>query len=526
MFPSRYDRQDSAGKREEQATSPASEFEDVCMFAPLRLTAEERVILGVIERALQVSEYTDIVDSFGRRSKLDRILQGMEDVLSLIAGLTMSSDARVGEVIGERSLRENVPYFRKAFEIARRFKIMNPDKMRSTYGKMMFMLQDSQTSYVKNETGFSLVAPIQLVRTFLEARGCSDLLKDERLELASRVIPEMKGEAERRRELVREKREAREALLVEYGTLESSRQLQQHQEEEEGEEGGKVEGMTRDEVARIVASIEDARTFVDMSTRPINQMLRNLETYFDPQRPDKHFSLELTGKKKTSSYFSGLYGYSSNYYGSGEKFHHDHDEQYTFVFQSFSLWREVMRNMYKLWYLSDADLTQDRGGYHLSNTGQGLNRVQSCPNVGREMRHILNRVQRKVGPWVGLSVVHLGDRDVPNALVFIDKYTQIPRILSPIATTIAQIDELFETDDHIRYYIEQEWGDKRTLALQILSDYFKHGFDGSGDDGGSCIDGRLTSTWNWCSKLQKKPFYHFFMICGFVGFDGDFRDGI
>lgn len=42
-------------------------------------------------------------------------------------------------------------------------------------------------------------------------------------------------------------------------------------------------------------------------------------------------------------------------------------------------------------------------------------------------------------------------------------------------------------------------------------------------DAGSCIDGRLTSAWNWGSKIEKKPYYHIFKIAGFVGFDGEFK---
>ena len=104
------------------------------------------------------------------------------------------------------------------------------------------------------------------------------------------------------------------------------------------------------------------------------------------------------------------------------------------MLQSLTLWREITSNMYLLWRCADDDLL---GGsqYRLMNTGQGLNRVcvratavlcdaaqvQSCPRVGSAMHQILSRVQQRCGSWVGLSVVHLGDRDVPNAFMFIDK---------------------------------------------------------------------------------------------------------
>lgn len=56
---------------------------------------------------------------------------------------------------------------------------------------------------------------------------------------------------------------------------------------------------------------------------------------------------------------------------------------------------------------------------------QGLNRVQQASSVSKAMHNILHRCQRQIGSWVGSSVIHLGDHNVPNALMFIDKYTQV-----------------------------------------------------------------------------------------------------
>lgn len=161
--------------------------------------------------------------------------------------------------------------------------------------------------------------------------------------------------------------------------------------------------------------------------------------------------------------------------------------------------------------------------YRLRDTGQGLNRVQPAPKTSRAMHAILHRAQQSIGSWVGSSVIHMGDHNVPNALMFIgaclahpmspltqactDKYSQIYRILLPICTTLAQLPTLMERPA-LKQYVLGEYGSLEGAQVEILSDFFKHGFDGSGADNffdaGSCIDGRLTSAWNWCSTIEKK----------------------
>ena len=98
------------------------------------------------------------------------------------------------------------------------------------------------------------------------------------------------------------------------------------------------------------------------------------------------------------------------------------------------------------------------------------------------------------------------------------------RILGPLVKVVDSLDEMGR-EPRARHLIS-EAGGPTAIKLQILSDFFKNGFDGSGADNffdaGSCIDGRLTSAWNWCSLLDEKPFYSFFKLGGFVGFDGKF----
>jgi len=87
--------------------------------------------------------------------------------------------------------------------------------------------------------------------------------------------------------------------------------------------------------------------------------------------------------------------------------------------QALQLMCQFLTDMFQLWCLTEQDLLSDSISYRLRDTGQGLNRVQAAPKTSRMMHAILHRAQKSLGSWVGSAAIHMGDHNVPNALMFI-----------------------------------------------------------------------------------------------------------
>ncbi|KAJ1926482.1 hypothetical protein IWQ60_003757 [Tieghemiomyces parasiticus] len=548
-------------------------------FIPLRLTLAERKYLRLLEAALNVSEYTDRVDILSYGNKSRRMVTQIKDLCAILSGLLLASDYRAGRKLFEdRAFAENADFFEDIFEIGRRHKIMNPEKMRDAYGKLMYLLQDSMIPEVQDLLQFSCVKPVTTVHSYLEDLGGIDLLKDPLVAVATREIiadgkPRPRIQAE-----TRQKEQAVETLCRKYASAD----------------------LPKEAIRQCLYSIGDNHSYLRTNRDPCDKVLSYLARYFSPDNVEHaDFSLAIAHGR------------------SGARLSHDHSTQYHYVKQTLSLWREVAHEMFMLWSLADQDLLSARNPYRLKDTGQGLNRVQASPRVSRAIHTILHRAQKSAGYWVGSSVVHLADHNVPNALMFIDKYNQVASILNPVVTCLQYLDTLpaalnitengnhgdgiprpaapgaegngtstggvpvhtgtpygnasansstssffanlsstisstltstfgghagngtgssttgpIYTQPHYRQhaqglyqYIVQTFGSVESCKKLILADFFRYAFDGSGGDNfydaGSCIDGRLTSAWNWCSQIEKKPYYPVFLLSGFVGFNGE-----
>lgn len=172
-------------------------------FIPMRLSMEQRKKLRLIEAALNVSEYTDHVDIISHVAKGKRVFLQLRDICAILSGLlvaryflirtecfgdrwmmsVMNSDYNVGQkLIKNKEFHEFSDFFQDLFEIGRRHKIRNPgamflvvlfakreifetnrcaEKMRDAYGKLIYLLQDSQMEDVQEVLQFRMVRKIR-----------------------------------------------------------------------------------------------------------------------------------------------------------------------------------------------------------------------------------------------------------------------------------------------------------------------------------------------------------------------------
>jgi hypothetical protein len=158
-------------------------------YIPLRLSLGERKMLRLVEAAMTCCEYTTSVDKpFANAAR--RTHAQLKGVTSILLGLVTSCDFAAGQALsqGEDQYSDYQVFFRQMFEIARRHKIMNPEKMRTEYGKLIYLLQDAVSPSVMPHLGFSVKGPIETVYKFLEERQGLALLSDKLIEAATEEI--------------------------------------------------------------------------------------------------------------------------------------------------------------------------------------------------------------------------------------------------------------------------------------------------------------------------------------------------
>ena len=60
-------------------------------------------------------------------------------------------------LVKDREFKDNAAFFQDVFEVGRRYKIMSPERMRGTYGKLLYMLMDAANPDIQDLLEFSCI---------------------------------------------------------------------------------------------------------------------------------------------------------------------------------------------------------------------------------------------------------------------------------------------------------------------------------------------------------------------------------
>merc|ERR1712032_650863 len=168
-------------------------------------------------------------------------------------------DYEVGQkMIKDRSFEQNSDYFSSVFEIGRRHKILNPECMRTDYGKLVHMLMDSQNPDIQRLLEFKLVKKVRTVYDFLKEHDALSMLKHADVLTATTAIVD-RG---------RTRQEVQQAIKVKEAAV--KRLIRKFSNDDFGEE----------EIEWCLYSLGDNSSFLVFNRDPVDQMISYLTKHF------------------------------------------------------------------------------------------------------------------------------------------------------------------------------------------------------------------------------------------------------
>ena len=217
---------------------------------------------GCSRASLHVSEYTDKVDSARaeRTPKRKRKQAIMRELHSVLSGLLLACDYEAGQRRCPSARYTDYPdFFAPLFEVTRRYKVMNPEKMRDTYGKLVYLLQDANAGGRATSSASSLVEPIKTVHSKLKECGALEMLSDEHIAAATQVVTPDPGKS--RAQIQREIKQ-KEAAIEHLSRAYRSRALPE------------------EELKQCLYSIGDNNAYLYQARDPVDKMIAYLKEGF------------------------------------------------------------------------------------------------------------------------------------------------------------------------------------------------------------------------------------------------------
>ena len=248
-----------------------------------------------------------------------------QHIVAFLTGLVSSHDYRDGQTLLEdRNFTQSERLLRSTLEIARRYKITNPEKLRSEYGRLMYLMQDARSTEIAPLLGVNIHSPVKTVHALLASKNALDLLSDSRLAIATReILPDKSKSRAMIQAEIRSKEKAADAICKHY----VSKQL------------------SEEEIKHCLYSICDNNSFLNSNLLPIKQCIQLLQLHFHPNKFNARWSLSITEGEM------------------GARLTHSHETQYHYVLQSLHLWAAIVRISAESGYCDNSHLFPLGGGH-------------------------------------------------------------------------------------------------------------------------------------------------------------------